>query len=117
MHIILFFNHYIYIGDFFVVKMTEDHVYGTPVFTTIGGKSKCPGETGTLRREDDVTIEIIDRCKDSNTYNNGKYKYNKACMNVESGDMAFFSVIITNMSPTSKINKFTHTFISIYLFI
>lgn len=38
-------------GDYFVVRITEDPVYGTPVFTTMGGQSKCPGETATSRRE------------------------------------------------------------------
>ena len=30
-------------GDYFAVRITQDPVYGTPVFTTMGGQSKCPG--------------------------------------------------------------------------
>ena len=46
-------------GDFFAVRIMEDPVYGTPVFTTMGGASKCPGETGTSRRESNVRIVQI----------------------------------------------------------
>lgn len=45
------------------MRITEDPVYGTPVFTTMGGQSKCPGETGTTRREGGTRIvEIRPRC-------------------------------------------------------
>eukprot|EP01035_Chromulina_nebulosa_P063886 gene63886-87375_t len=50
-------------GDYFAVRITEDPVYGTPVFTTMGGQSKCPGESGTNRRESQVSIQgIVPRC-------------------------------------------------------
>jgi hypothetical protein len=83
--------------------MTEDFVFGTPVFTTMGGKSKCPGETGTSRRESGIDIQIIHRCKDSKSLANGVYIYNKDCYNLPYGEIALFSVIITNLSPTSKL--------------
>ena len=82
--------------------MTEDYVYGTPVFTTMGGKSKCPGETGTSRRESGILIDIIPRCKDPNSGVDGVYTYNRECQNLPPGTTALFSVIITNQSPTSK---------------
>mmetsp|Transcript_20384 Transcript_20384/g.28120 ORF Transcript_20384/g.28120 Transcript_20384/m.28120 type:complete len:161 (+) Transcript_20384:157-639(+) len=50
-------------GDYFAVRVTQDQTYGTPIFTTMGGQSKCPGETGTSRRESEVKIiQIIPRC-------------------------------------------------------
>ena len=51
-------------GDVFAVKIETDTVYGTPIFTTIGGESTCPGETATTRRAEDVTIfDIIPHCQ------------------------------------------------------
>ncbi|KAH8069300.1 glutathione transferase [Aureococcus anophagefferens] len=43
-------------GGVFAVKIETDTVYGTPIFTTIGGESTCPGETATTRRAEEVTI-------------------------------------------------------------
>lgn len=51
-------------GDVFAVKIETDTVYGTPIFTTIGGESTCPGETATTRRAEEVTIfDIIPHCQ------------------------------------------------------
>ena len=47
------------IQDSFAVQVAMDPVYGTPIFTTLGGRSSCPGETGTTRRDSRVTIEEI----------------------------------------------------------
>lgn len=33
------------------VQVYEDPLYGTPVFKTLSGQSKCPVENGTLSRE------------------------------------------------------------------
>jgi hypothetical protein len=79
-------------GDYFAVRITEDPVYGTPVFTTMGGQSKCPGESGTNRRESQVSIVgILPRCA-----NTGE------CTNVglPAGTKAHYGVIIQNISPT-----------------
>jgi hypothetical protein len=38
-------------GDMFDVEVKIDPVYGTPVFITKGGQSRCPHEQGTLSRE------------------------------------------------------------------
>jgi hypothetical protein len=84
------------IGDYFAVRMTEDPVYGTPVFTTMGGQSKCPGETGTSRRESAVSIyQIVPRCGPDRI---------SSCIPpiLKHGDVATFGVIILNNSPTSK---------------
>ena len=81
-------------GDFFAVRITEDPVYGTPVFTTMGGASKCPGETCTSRRESNVGIlEIRERC--------GADKASPCNeLTLNPGDSAHFGVVIQNLSPT-----------------
>ena len=96
------------VGDYFAVKIGEDPVYGTPVFTTLGGQSKCPGETMTNRRQMSSYIDaqgkvisgveivkIVDRC--------GATK-NLPCNNLASGSTAIFGVVIQNLSPTSTYN-------------
>ena len=81
-------------GDFFAVRITEDPVYGTPVFTTMGGASKCPGETGTSRRESNVRIlEVRERCGADRAS-----PCNELTLN--NGDMAYFGAVIENLSPT-----------------
>ena len=45
--------------DVFAVRISQDKVYGTPIFTTMGGRSSCVGETGTTRRDSRVTIREI----------------------------------------------------------
>ena len=84
-------------GDYFAVRITEDPVYATPVFTTMGGQSQCPGETGTNKRQSEVTIrEIVPRC--------GELK-NSACTNLPHGEKASFGIIIINESPTGMYRK------------
>ena len=81
-------------GDYFVVRITEDTIHGTPVFKTMGGQSKCPGETATSRRESDVKImEIKHKCGPNS---------NSICddSTLKSGDRANFAVVIFNNSPT-----------------
>ncbi|KNC51239.1 uncharacterized protein AMSG_07234 [Thecamonas trahens ATCC 50062] len=39
------------LGDYFQVKIFESPKYGTPLFETTGGVSKCPHEIGTTARE------------------------------------------------------------------
>jgi hypothetical protein len=86
-------------GDYFAVRITEDPVYGTPVYTTMGGQSKCPGETATSRRESRVTIvDIVPRCGPS---------HNLPCDATVnpyflSGEVASFGVVIQNLSPTGE---------------
>ena len=90
---------YIFLGDFFAVRITEDPVYGTPIFTTVGGKSKCPGETGTTRRESGVKIvQIIDRCCVSNPVD-----CSCSIPPLPSGTYATFGVIIENDSPSGSL--------------
>jgi len=80
-------------GDYFVMRITEDPVFGTPVFTTMGGQSKCPAETMTAARESKVTMRIEPRCGPG---------HNKPCTKQWLGydSPANFGAIITNASPT-----------------
>lgn len=70
-------------GDKFVIHVMSDKRFGTPVFETIGGRSKCPGELGTVFRESDIKLSI------------------KAIKRelINPGEQALFEVSITNMSP------------------
>ena len=88
-------------GDYFAVRITEDPVYGTPVFTTMGGASKCPGETGTSRRESNVRIlQIRERC--------GADKASPCNeLTLGPGDNANFGVVIENLSPTQDDVSYT----------
>ena len=97
----------IYQGDYFAVRVTEDPVFGTPVFTTMGGQSKCPGETGTSRRESNVKlVQVVDRCCG---ISKGKKSTGKSCVCTdleERGDavldQAAFGVVIHNLSPSGN---------------
>ena len=91
-------------GDYFVVRISEDPVYGTPIFTTMGGESKCPGETGTLRRESGVEIlQVLPNCgPDSNSECTGA--------NTAAAGVASFSVIILNNSPTGSKKRIFYDF-------
>ena len=68
-------------------------MYGTPVFTTIGGQSKCPAETMTAARESRVSITIKPRCGEL---------HDMPCTSEYLGydKTAYFGIIILNMSPT-----------------
>ena len=78
------------IVDSFAVQLSMDPHYGTPIFTTLGGRSTCPGEAGTTRRDSRVTIKEI------KPFCGG---YDKACMGLSLGQDAFFSVVLQNLSP------------------
>ena len=77
-----------------MIRITEDPVYGTPVFKTIGGQSQCPGETATSRRQSNVQImEIVPQCgPDSNAICD--------VTTLAEGAKANFAVVIYNDSPT-----------------
>ncbi|KAH8052110.1 glutathione transferase [Aureococcus anophagefferens] len=86
-------------GDVFVVKIEADPTFGTPVFTTAGGESVCPGETPTSRRAESITIfDVLDQC--TSDYGSGLSAQgggSTACdaTNLVYGD-AYFSVIAQN---------------------
>lgn len=94
--------------DVFAVKISQDATYGTPIFTTMGGRSSCPGETGTTRRDSRVTIkEIKPLCvsdadiKEQTDSGEAlcKSKLTCECKDLEPGQDAIFSVVLQNLSP------------------
>jgi hypothetical protein len=92
--------------DVFAVKISQDTVYGTPIFTTMGGSSSCVGETATTRRDSRVTIkEIKPLCSKNDPatgYPNSPLcasSFDCECNNLAPGEDAFFSVILQNLSP------------------
>ena len=65
------------------------------MFTTMGGQSRCPGETGTIRRESQVSIvDVIPRCGSNSSECTNKL--------LEFGEKAHFGIIIQNNSPTGR---------------
>ena len=94
------------IQDSFVLRMTQDPVYGTPIFTTFGGRSTCVGETGTTKRDSRVTIYSIqplcattgEKCTDPQKC---------ACKDLDPGQDAIFSVVLQNLSPWESDVRYT----------
>ena len=43
-------------GDKFVMRVRSDKRFGTPMFITEGGRSKCPAEKNTIKREAGITV-------------------------------------------------------------
>jgi len=72
--------------DKFVVAVSTDKRFGTPIFRTVGGASKCPGEPNTLWRESGLIVETA--------WATGVN--NKA---IPPGQNALFDIVITNESP------------------
>ncbi|KAJ1451351.1 hypothetical protein M885DRAFT_529968 [Pelagophyceae sp. CCMP2097] len=82
--------------DFFAVKVTQDPVHGTPIFTTMGGQSSCPGETGTTKIDSRVTIVSLEyHCGDS-------FKPRADCNDLQVGEVATIGVILQNISPSLR---------------
>jgi hypothetical protein len=80
-------------GDKFVISVSSDKRFGTPVFSTKGGRSMCPGELGTVFRESSVYTEIPLKTK-MNTEN------------LNPGQRAMFELVIKNESPYRESGKF-----------
>jgi len=72
--------------DKFVVAVSTDKRFGTPIFKTIGGASKCPGEPNTLWRESGMMLETAWAAGVNNKF-------------IHPGQNALFDIIITNESP------------------
>ena len=92
--------------DVFAVRISQDTVYGTPIFTTMGGRSSCVGETGTTRRDSRVTIKEIKHLCSKNdpatSYPDSPLcasSFDCECNNLAPGEDAFFSVVLQNLSP------------------
>lgn len=76
-------------------------MFGTPVFKTMGGQSKCPGETATQRRESGVKIRmIVPRCGAT-----GNSTCDADTLNIDS--TAAFGLVVENLSPTEEDVYFT----------
>ena len=72
--------------DKFVVQVLSDKRFGTPIFRTIGGASKCPGEPNTMWRESGLIIETEWSAGANNKF-------------IPPGQRALFDLMITNESP------------------
>jgi hypothetical protein len=72
--------------DKFVVHVSSDKRFGTPVFKTIGGASKCPGEPNTMWREGGLIIETEWSAGANNDF-------------IPPNHRALFDLVITNESP------------------
>ena len=87
--------------DVFAVKISQDAVYGTPIFTTMGGRSSCVGETGTTRRDSRVIIkEIKPLCNVEDSISTDcPSSLVCECEKLAPGKDAIFSVVLENLSP------------------
>ena len=73
--------------DKFVIQVSSDKRFGTPLFKTIGGASRCPGEPNTMWRETDVKIDKTPWSAGANNHF------------IPPDSPALFDVVITNASP------------------
>ena len=80
-------------GDKFVLSVGADLRFGTPVFATMGGRSKCPGELGTVFRESDVSLIIPLATK-------------RAMNGLNPNQRAIFEIIVENKSPYREASEF-----------
>ncbi|KAG2485484.1 hypothetical protein HYH03_015758 [Edaphochlamys debaryana] len=74
-------------GDSFLVKIKPDMAFGTPMFETLAGASKCPYEAGTLDRQG-VKLSIFGGT------NTKKF--------VKQGEEAIFELVIENQAGTDE---------------
>jgi len=73
-------------GDKFVIQVKFDKRFGTPIFQTIGGASKCPGEPNTMWREQGLELSIAAADGIDNEF-------------IAPDSSALFDITITNESP------------------
>ena len=76
-------------GDKFVIQVSSDSRFGTPVFLTQGGRSKCPGEKLTVFREAGFAIDK------ASTYNE----------RLNPGENAVIQLKIVNESPYKEVTS------------
>ena len=72
--------------DKFIIHVSSDKRFGTPLFKTIGGASKCPGEPNTMWRESEVDLESAWAAGVNNEY-------------IPPHSNALYDLTITNASP------------------
>ena len=80
-------------GDKFVIQASVDKRFGTPLFKTMGGRSMCPAEDGTMFRESGVTLRIP-----------LETKLNVRGLNP--GQRAIYEVVIQNETPYREASAF-----------
>ncbi|MFT4532664.1 MAG: hypothetical protein ACI9P5_000008 [Saprospiraceae bacterium] len=73
-------------GDLFTVNISNDPVYGTPVFNTVSGVSSCPYEDGTVKR-DEVSMTLVSA---------------SIASNIRENDAAIFNFNLGNVSQTEE---------------
>jgi len=86
--------------DLFDVKITRDVVYGTPVFTTLGGRSMCPHEQKT-DNTDNFKVEFVRGALD---YQSGNKNYAKVTIN--GGKCASAFILVRNGAPSRNLGRF-----------
>ena len=79
--------------DYIAVKIGADKHYGTPIFTTVGGVTSCPGETGTTKMDSHVTIERI----------NYDYCRSPFCRSEPYEASIVLGIVVQNLSPHADI--------------
>jgi len=82
-------------GDFFYLTMHTDGHFGTPIFNLVGGKTSCPGESGTLNTQGEQALpnglsirSIVPRCDRATNLHD-----DESCKDLELGEMAEFDVV------------------------
>jgi len=75
--------------DKFIVAVHDNLMYGTPVFRTIGGQSRCPAEPTTLPRESGAQILSIEPLCEGDTTSHTE------CLQVMDGEFASFKVTLS----------------------
>ncbi|KAG2486018.1 hypothetical protein HYH03_015331 [Edaphochlamys debaryana] len=78
-------------GDAFLVKVKPDPAFGTPVFQTLAGRSRCPHEPGTLSRHN-VSVRVADG--------------SNSRLNVKEGEEVRYLLAIDNASDTDEMVEF-----------
>ena len=81
------------LGDKFVVHVGADKRFGTPLFKTMGGRSKCPGELGTVFRESSVKLMV-------------PLSTGVPTEGLNPSQRAIYEIVVENYSPYRESSKF-----------
>ena len=77
------------VGDQFEVEVLEDPMFGTPIFHTVSGRSKCPWEPGTVQREAFKLTALTPKVR-----------------NVAPDKQGIIELQLTNLSPSRETNSY-----------
>lgn len=80
-------------GDEFVVDLFFDEKYGTVIFNTVAGQSRCPYELGTAKMEDPV-LEVISRAP-QNVFPDEDMVFELMMKNMGVANETLFSLTVT----------------------